>query len=434
MSHQTLSQQTSRNDEHDKEEVTSHNELLTRDFLETIEEEDLTTSKLDMQGEKIDVLTSTQIGHNTPETMGQENGQLINHMSHRQDEENYHLNLSLAQPRNNQQVVPTIHLLTKNTGYDLAVDERIQGGFKTTYHSSAKGITKFRQEDRPMLWEFNDGILGPRTPTQAVPIRMMEHPQSSQLHQQEKQKQLHTGDQDLGKAEIDKEEYNHKKTIKSRLGTKWRIDINTPIQVSPKARHYKEAQAVLDSTARRMFVKPQASETYMFSIMQEAKNEHSQYGMLFKNIATHLLNCRSVDEITRFDTMDIANTVNRYFVNTPEKLAFFEMISQSPFRTGLWADAKYNNIVTQATREEQIDDEAESVVSSNGGREYNKRTRPTLNWYQVDQRRAQEQRNSPIRERSWHKRHNQYRGKARHRNYNPSFEEEYYKQQRMPNY
>ena len=48
-----------------------------------IQEEDLTTNKLDMQGEKIDVLTSTPMGHNTPETMGQEDGRHINHMSHR---------------------------------------------------------------------------------------------------------------------------------------------------------------------------------------------------------------------------------------------------------------------------------------------------------------------------------------------------------------
>ena len=83
MSHQTLSQQTSQNDEHEKEEVTSQHEIPTRDFLQTIKEEDLTTNKLDMQGEKIDVLTSTPMGHNTPETMGQEDGRHINHMSHR---------------------------------------------------------------------------------------------------------------------------------------------------------------------------------------------------------------------------------------------------------------------------------------------------------------------------------------------------------------
>ena len=172
MSHQTLSQQTSQNDEHEEGEVISH-EVLTRDFLQTIQEEDLTTSKIDMQGEKIDVLTSTPMGHNTSEAVGQEDGQHNNHMSRRQEEDNY--NLSLAQPRNNQQIVPTIHLLTNNTGYDLAVDERVEGGFRTTYHSSAKGVTKYRQEDKPMLWQFDNGILTPQLPTQAVPIRMMEN-------------------------------------------------------------------------------------------------------------------------------------------------------------------------------------------------------------------------------------------------------------------
>ena len=431
MSHQTLSQQTSQNDEHEEGEVISH-EVLTRDFLQTIQEEDLTTSKIDMQGEKIDVLTSTPMGHNTSEAVGQEDGQHTNHMSRRQEEDNY--NLSLTQPRNNQQIVPTIHLLTNNTGYDLAVDERVEGGFRTTYHSSAKGVTKYRQEDKPMPWQFDNGILTPQLPTQAVPIRMMDHQQATEQQKLQKQKDLQTADQARETTETDKHEYHHKKTIKSRLGPTWRIDVNTPLHISPKARHYKEAQVVIDSIARRMFVKPQASETYMFSIMLEAKNEHSQYGILLKNIAIHLLNCRSVDDIVTFDTMDICNTINRYLVSTPEKLAFFEMISQSPFRTGLWADAKYNDIVKQASREEQMDDEVDSVASSNGGREYNKRTRPTLNWYQADQRRAHEQRNSPIRERPWHKRQNQYRGKPRHRNYNQTFEEEYYKQHRMPNY